>query len=99
MNARAAWNRKDLLLRVLRKMKAVHGDVYGFHPDGYLLPTEYTKFIDAFTHLRPVSGTGAFLPRRVTTYTHIFHEDPGHAFGRARAPSKVARGPKLLGFV
>lgn len=45
-----------MLLRVLRKMKAVHGDVYGFHPDGYLLPTEYTKFIDAFTRLQPVSA-------------------------------------------
>lgn len=54
--------RKDLLLRVLRKMKAVHGDVYGFHPDGYLLPTEYTKFIDAFTRLQPVSA-GTDLPR------------------------------------
>lgn len=45
-------HRKDLLLRLLRKMKAVHGDVYDFHPDSYLLPTEYTKFINAFTRLQ-----------------------------------------------
>lgn len=70
MDVRAGClHRKDLLLRVLRKMKAVHGDVYGFHPDGYLLPTEYTKFIDAFTRLQPVSAgidrhmdVGAVLP-------------------------------------
>eukprot|EP00752_Nemacystus_decipiens_P002161 g2058.t1 len=52
-------NKKDLLLRVLRKMKVVHGDVYGFHPDGYLLPTEYTKFIDAFTRLQACRRQGA----------------------------------------
>lgn len=44
--------RKDLLLRVLRKMKAVHGSVYDFHPDSYMLPTEYTKFISEFTRLQ-----------------------------------------------
>ena len=36
-------------------MKAVHGDVYAFHPDSYMLPTEYTKFIGAFTRLQRVS--------------------------------------------
>lgn len=51
----ATINRKDLLLRVLRKMKAVHGSVYAFHPDSYMLPTEYTKFISAFTRLKEVS--------------------------------------------
>lgn len=44
--------RKDLLLRVLRKMKAVHGSAYHFHPDSYMLPTEYTKFIREFTRLQ-----------------------------------------------
>lgn len=40
---------KDSLLRTLRKMRAVHGAIYGFHPDGFILPTEYTKFIAAWT--------------------------------------------------
>ncbi|CBJ28251.1 conserved unknown protein [Ectocarpus siliculosus] len=58
----ALITRKDLLLRVLRKMKAVHGEVYAFHPDSYLLPTEYTKFINTFTRLKPQRhGTTASL--------------------------------------
>ncbi|CAM9136795.1 unnamed protein product, partial [Sphacelaria rigidula] len=48
----ALITRKDLLLRVLRKMKAVHGSAYHFHPDSYMLPTEYTKFIREFTRLQ-----------------------------------------------
>lgn len=53
--------RKDLLLRVLRKMKAVHGAVYAFHPDSYMLPTEYTKFIGEFTRLQNVRKRGFFF--------------------------------------
>ena len=30
-------------------MKAVHGNIYDFHPQGFLLPSEYTKFIGAWT--------------------------------------------------
>eukprot|EP01029_Cantina_marsupialis_P001782 TRINITY_DN115_c2_g1_i1.p1 TRINITY_DN115_c2_g1~~TRINITY_DN115_c2_g1_i1.p1 ORF type:complete len:682 (+),score=157.54 TRINITY_DN115_c2_g1_i1:72-2117(+) len=40
--------KKDLLQRALRKMKALHGALYGFLPEGYILPNEYTKFIKAF---------------------------------------------------
>ena len=40
--------RKDGLLRSLRRMQAVYGRmVYNYFPDGYLLPNEYTKFVDA----------------------------------------------------
>ena len=51
-----------MLLRVLRKMKAVHGEVYAFHPDSYVLPTEYTKFIDAFTRLQQVGAALKIRP-------------------------------------
>lgn len=33
-------------------MKAVHGAIYAFHPDSYMLPREYTKFIGKFTKLQ-----------------------------------------------
>lgn len=40
--------RKDSLLRSLRLMQAVHGiKVYDYFPEGYILPNDYTKFVDA----------------------------------------------------
>lgn len=63
MNCETA-HRKDLLLRLLRKMKAVHGEVYDFHPDSYLLPTEYTKFIHAFTRLQQQPVRNHTVPYR-----------------------------------
>jgi len=61
-----------MLLRVLRKMKAVHGDVYAFHPDSYVLPTEYTKFINAFTRLQPVGTDRIESSATDHKYTYIF---------------------------
>ena len=34
--------------RALRKSKAVHGSVYAFFPDSFILPTEYTKFVHRY---------------------------------------------------
>jgi tubulin polyglutamylase TTLL2 len=41
--------RKDTLLRALRKMRKVHGSVYNFFPDGFFMPTEYTKFVEEYS--------------------------------------------------
>ena len=40
--------KKDTMLRALRKSKAIHGNVYAFFPDSFILPTEYTKFVHRF---------------------------------------------------
>ncbi len=40
--------KKDTMLRALRKSKAIHGNVYSFFPDSFILPTEYTKFIHRY---------------------------------------------------
>lgn len=40
--------RKDSLLRAMRRMRSTHGAIYSFTPRGFLLPTEYTKFVKAF---------------------------------------------------
>ena len=41
--------RKDKLLRALRKMRGIHGAfLYDFIPSGYILPTEYTRFVKEF---------------------------------------------------
>jgi anthranilate/para-aminobenzoate synthase component II len=42
---------KDALLRNVRQMRAMHGgggDAYAFHPEGYILPQEYTRFVAAW---------------------------------------------------
>ena len=44
-----AITKKDSLLRHLRQCRAVHGAVYAFFPPGFILPTEYTKFVAEHT--------------------------------------------------
>jgi tubulin polyglutamylase TTLL2 len=41
--------KKDTLLRALRKMRVVHGKIFDFFPDGFILPTEYTKFVEEYS--------------------------------------------------
>ncbi|KAF4666321.1 Tubulin tyrosine ligase-like, member [Perkinsus olseni] len=42
--------RKDSLVRIMRRMAAVHGSqVYGFVPEAYILPNEYTKFVETYS--------------------------------------------------
>ena len=41
--------RKDSLCRILRKMKAVHGGIYNFFPVTFMVPNEYTKFVNFFS--------------------------------------------------
>ena len=41
--------RKDHLLRALRKFQGIHGRVYDIHPPAFILPTEYTKFVQAYS--------------------------------------------------
>lgn len=40
--------KKDLLIRAMRKMRAVHGRIFDFVPAGFILPSEYTKFVQAY---------------------------------------------------
>ena len=48
-----AITKKDLLHRNLRKFKSVYGALYNFFPDGFLLPSEYTKFVKHYTKQEP----------------------------------------------
>jgi len=40
--------RKDHLVRGMRKAVAVHGSIYNIVPQAFILPSEYTKFCDAY---------------------------------------------------
>ncbi|KAK9719835.1 Tubulin-tyrosine ligase family [Popillia japonica] len=48
--------RKDNLVRYLRCMKKVYGPIYDFSPNGYNLPSEYTKLAAEYASDRPSSG-------------------------------------------
>ena len=50
--------KKDTLQKNLRKFHKVNGSVFDFYPQGFILPTEYTKF------LKEYQRTGACLRRR-----------------------------------
>ena len=41
--------RKDTLERALRKLRGVHGSIYNFSPDSFILPGEYTKFVHEYS--------------------------------------------------
>mmetsp|Transcript_34924 Transcript_34924/g.39604 ORF Transcript_34924/g.39604 Transcript_34924/m.39604 type:complete len:645 (-) Transcript_34924:111-2045(-) len=41
--------RKDNLSRHLRKMKGIYGQIYDFSPLTFMLPSEYTKFVSAYS--------------------------------------------------
>mmetsp|Transcript_39275 Transcript_39275/g.100664 ORF Transcript_39275/g.100664 Transcript_39275/m.100664 type:complete len:410 (-) Transcript_39275:11-1240(-) len=40
--------RKDTLIRNLRRMKHTYGSVYDFFPLSFILPNEYTKFVNCY---------------------------------------------------
>ena len=39
---------KDSLYRMLKKQRVLHGNAYNFVPLTFILPNEYSKFIDTF---------------------------------------------------
>ena len=43
--------RKDRLLRTLSSMKRLHGSVFKFHPEGFILPIERESFIRYVIHV------------------------------------------------
>lgn len=40
--------KKDTLHKSLQKFRSIHGSVFDFYPEGYILPTEYTKFVKVY---------------------------------------------------
>ena len=41
---------KDSLCRMLKKQRALYGNVFNFVPLTFILPNDYSKFIDVFGH-------------------------------------------------
>ncbi|GJQ67511.1 hypothetical protein Trydic_g8328 [Trypoxylus dichotomus] len=46
--------RKDNLVRYLRCMRKIYGSIYDFSPNGYNLPSEYTKLAAEYSSKRPL---------------------------------------------
>ena len=43
---------KGKLLRLMKKLRVLHGAIFNFAPEGYILPSEYTKFTKAYSKYR-----------------------------------------------
>lgn len=43
------FTRKDYLVRTMRKMKMIHGSMFAFVPESYILPNEYIKFVELYS--------------------------------------------------
>jgi len=48
---------KDQLYRMLKKQRALFGNVYNFVPLTFILPNDYSKFIDTFTKRNMADST------------------------------------------
>ena len=53
--------KKDTLLRNLKRMKGVHGQVCDVLPPSYILPGEYVKFCQAFADAREEGGSTTWI--------------------------------------
>lgn len=63
---------QDCLLRSLRKLRAVHGWVYDCLPlPGFLLPTEYTKFVQEQAGKSSTHTTGHLTDRPAARHKHV----------------------------
>jgi tubulin polyglutamylase TTLL2 len=45
----SAMTKKDGLVRTLRKMKGIYGQIYNFIPESFILPNEYVKFTQVYS--------------------------------------------------
>lgn len=50
---------KGKLLRLMKKLLALHGSIFDFAPEGYILPSEYTKFIKAYSKCVLLAGSAS----------------------------------------
>jgi len=50
--------RKDCLARLLKLQHALHGSAYNFAPHSYILPNDYRKFTQEFSHQADKSKAG-----------------------------------------
>ena len=51
--------RKDVMLRGIRKSKGQYGRVYDIVPEGYIIPSEYVQFCEAYSKVKTVARGGS----------------------------------------
>lgn len=69
-------SRKDTLIRNLRKMKNIYGSAYDFFPQSFILPNEYTKFVNTFAEDVRHTYCYAFLPILSNSFTFVISVFP-----------------------
>ena len=84
--------RKDSLLRALRKMRVVHGSIYNFFPDAFLLPTEYTKFVEDYS---AQGETGVGLPAHAAPASSHYCHTPEQKSIWIMKPTDSSRGRNI----
>ena len=52
---------KDSLARFMKRCRATYGQVYNFIPSSFILPTEYTKFLEEYARAQDLHGRHAVL--------------------------------------
>mmetsp|Transcript_32436 Transcript_32436/g.75659 ORF Transcript_32436/g.75659 Transcript_32436/m.75659 type:complete len:663 (-) Transcript_32436:212-2200(-) len=102
--------KKDSLLRNLRRMRGIHGQIYAFFPESYILPTEYTTLVrsgEALKREKPIwilkptdssQGRKIFLIRDVSeiSYGHFSETMTSSLLNSAERDSDdEERNPKL----
>lgn len=80
--------KKDALLRNLRRMRNLHGSVFNFFPDTFILPTEYAsmvRWVDGLTEAdRPiwiVKPTDSSQGRKIFLIRDVHEISYGHVVG------------------
>ena len=105
----AGITKKDALLRNLRRMKAIHGALFNFLPESYILPTEYNTLVRRvesvpaeerpFWILKPTDssqGRKIFIIRDLSeiSYGHFTEAMAAELCGE-RAPPDPDKDPKI----
>jgi hypothetical protein len=80
--------KKDALLRNLRRMRNLHGSVFNFFPDSFILPTEYASMVRSVDRLneadRPiwiVKPTDSSQGRKIFLIRDVHEISYGHVIG------------------
>lgn len=102
--------KKDCLLRNLRRMRAIHGSIFNFFPESYILPSEYPTLVRKCESLpsgeKPVwilkptdssQGRKIFIIRDLSeiSYGHFSASMTAELCGEERPPPDPMRDPKL----
>ena len=95
--------KKDCLLRNMRRMRGIHGPIYDFFPEAYLLPTEYMTMVRVCKELagrgvKPIwilKPTDASQGRKIFLIRDLAEISYGHFSSSIAAAAADLRGARV----